>query len=73
MTEKQGQWHWSKWLGGLATNHDDEGNMLLAGIIPDQAALHGILAQIRDLGLPLISLKRVENKKARRDCCENSY
>ena len=47
---------WSEWLGGLAITHDGQGCTLLVGIIPDQAALHGILAQIRDLGLTLISL-----------------
>ncbi len=48
--------HWSDWLGGLEISCDAEGNSLLTGIVPDQAALHGILAQIRDLGLPLIAL-----------------
>ena len=48
--------HWSDWLGGLDITHDTQGNSLLTGIVPDQAALHGILAQIRDLGLTLISL-----------------
>lgn len=48
--------HWSDSLGGLEISHDAQGNSLLTGIIPDQAAPHGILAQIRDLGPPLISL-----------------
>jgi hypothetical protein len=48
--------YWSDWLGGLEINHDAQGNSLLTGIIADQAALHGILAQIRDLGLILISI-----------------
>jgi hypothetical protein len=48
--------YWSDWLGGLAINRDAQGNTLLTGVVPDQAALHGILVQIRDLGLPLISL-----------------
>ena len=48
--------HWADWLGGLSITHDAQGNSLLTGIVPDQAALHGILAQIRDLGLTLISL-----------------
>ena len=34
---------WSEWLGDLRINYDDEGNTLLSGCIPDQAALHGIL------------------------------
>jgi hypothetical protein len=48
--------HWADWLGGLSITHDTQGNSLLTGLVPDQAALHGILAQIRDLGLTLISL-----------------
>lgn len=48
--------HWSDWLGDLAVSYDDQGNTILSGRIVDQAALHGILAQIRDLGLTLISL-----------------
>ena len=48
--------HWSDWLGGLEITHDSQGNSLLTGVVPDQAALHGILAQIRDLGLTLISI-----------------
>lgn len=48
--------HWADWLGGLSITHEAQGNSLLSGVVPDQAALHGILAQIRDLGLTLISL-----------------
>jgi hypothetical protein len=48
--------HWSDWLGGLQISHDSDGNSLLTGAVPDQAALHGILIQIRDLGLTLISI-----------------
>jgi hypothetical protein len=48
--------HWSDWLGGLEITHDEHGNSLLTGVVPDQASLHGILAQIRDLGLTIISL-----------------
>lgn len=48
--------HWADWMGGLSITHDLQGNSLLTGFIPDQAALHGILAQIRDLGLTLISI-----------------
>ena len=48
--------HWSEWLGDLEIIYDNQGNTLLSGGIVDQAALHGILAQIRDLGLTLISL-----------------
>lgn len=48
--------HWSDWLGGLNITQDAQGYSLLTGPVPDQAALHGILTQIRDLGLVLISL-----------------
>jgi hypothetical protein len=51
--------HWSDWLGGMEITQDRHGNSLLTGNIPDQAALHGILNQIRDLGLTLISIKHV--------------
>jgi len=51
--------HWSEWLGGLAIAHDD-GHTLLTGFIPDQSALYGILGQISNLGLTLISLKSSE-------------
>jgi len=48
--------HWSDYLGNLEILHDCQGNTKLCGIVKDQAALHGILAQIRDLGLSLISV-----------------
>ena len=49
--------HWSERLGGLAISHDERGCTLLTGFVPDQAALHGILGQFRDLGLTLIWVK----------------
>jgi hypothetical protein len=48
--------HWSDWLGGLEITQDEQGNSLLTGVVPDQAALHGILVQIRDLRLTLVSI-----------------
>jgi hypothetical protein len=54
---------WSEWLGGLAIYHDDVGNSLITGEVADQAALHGLLVKIRDLGLPLVSLARIECRK----------
>ncbi|MEO1620718.1 MAG: hypothetical protein AAFU53_06745, partial [Cyanobacteria bacterium J06632_3] len=47
---------WADWFDGLAISHEDSGNTRLTGHITDQSALHGVLAKIRDLGLPLISL-----------------
>ena len=51
---------WSDWFDGftIAPRADDE--TLLTGPVADQAALHGLLGKIRDLGLPLLSVKRVE-------------
>ena len=48
---------WSDWLGGLAVQLQEDGTTLLVGPVVDQAALHGVLNRIRDLGLPLLSVK----------------
>jgi hypothetical protein len=48
--------HWSAWFEGLKLTSLGNGETLIAGSIPDQAALHGILAKIRDLGLQLDSV-----------------
>jgi hypothetical protein len=49
---------WAEWFGGLEVATDKQGNTVLTGPIPDQAALYGLLAKLRDLGLPLVSLER---------------
>lgn len=49
---------WSEWFGGLTVTPQKNGQTLLAGPVRDQAALHGLLAKIRDMGLPLISVNR---------------
>ena len=51
---------WSDWLGGMEIIHDEAGYTQLAGTIADQAALYGLLAKIRDLGLNLVSLNPAE-------------
>ena len=51
---------WTEWFGGLTITLEDNGETLLTGQVADQAALHGLLRKVRDLGLPLISVKRVE-------------
>jgi hypothetical protein len=48
---------WSTWFEGLAITTDMPGQTLIAGPVTDQAALHGLLAKIRDLGLPLLSVR----------------
>lgn len=50
---------WSEWFDGLALSHRSDGTTMLVGPVADQAALHGLLAQVRDLGLPLLSVNRL--------------
>ena len=52
--------HWSTWFEGLAVTSDEPGQTVIAGPVADQAALHGLLAKIRDLGLPLISIHHLD-------------
>jgi len=52
--------HWSDWFEGLTITHNNQNETVLTGPVVDQAALHGILTRIRDLGLPLLSVNRVE-------------
>ena len=47
---------WSDWFDGLTVTNGERGESLLAGSIPDQAALHGLLIKVRDLGLPLLAV-----------------
>ena len=47
---------WTNWFSGLAITLEDNGDTLLTGLIVDQAALHGLLRKVRDLGMPLISV-----------------
>lgn len=50
---------WIEWFEGLAITLEDNGHTLLTGLVVDQAALHGLLRKVRDLGIPLISVNRV--------------
>ena len=47
---------WTDWFGGLTVTQEDNGETLLSGPVVDQAALHGLLKKVRDLGMPLISV-----------------
>jgi len=51
---------WSEWFDGLTITPTDDGETLLTGPVADQAALHGLLRKVRDLGMPLISAIHVE-------------
>ena len=50
---------WTDWFEGLAITLEDNGDALLTGPVVDQAALHGVLKKVRDLGIPLVSVTRV--------------
>jgi hypothetical protein len=52
---------WSDWFDGFTMTPQADGTTLLTGPVADQAALHGLLAKIRDMGLPLLFVKRVED------------
>lgn len=52
--------HWTDWFAGLRVTLDENGETLLTGPVADQSALHGLLKKIRDLGMPLISVNRIE-------------
>jgi hypothetical protein len=51
---------WVQWFDGLTITLEDNGDTLLTGPVADQAALHGILKKVRDVGLPLLSVYFVE-------------
>jgi hypothetical protein len=50
---------WKDWFEGLTITLEENGDTLLTGPVVDQAALHGLLKKVRDLGIPLISVIRV--------------
>jgi len=47
---------WADWFGGLTITLEEGGDTLLTGLVADQAALHGLLKKVRDLGMPLLSV-----------------
>ena len=58
----QGHLHsrWAAWFDGLSLTNEPDGTTLISGLVVDQAALHGLLQKVRDLGLPLVSVTRVD-------------
>jgi len=54
---------WSDWFDGFTVTREENGETVLTGRVCDQPALHGFLAKIRDLGLPLISVERTREER----------
>jgi hypothetical protein len=52
--------HWSDWFEGLTVTHTDQKETVLTGLVVDQSAMYGLLAKLRDLGLPLLSVSTSE-------------
>ena len=55
---------WTEWFEGLTITLEEDGDTLLTGPVVDQAALHGLLKKVRDLGMPLISVDPVKPSQA---------
>lgn len=55
---------WTDWFGGLTFTLEESGDTLLTGPVADQAALHGLLKKVRDLGTPLISVNSISPDQA---------
>lgn len=57
---------WSAWFDGLTLSHESDHTTSLCGFVPDQAALHGLLMKVRDLGIFLISVEAIDPQSG---CC----
>jgi hypothetical protein len=55
---------WADWFEGLTITLEEDGDTLLTGPVVDQAALHGLLKKVRDLGMPLVSVSPLEHGQA---------
>ncbi|MFC0682774.1 hypothetical protein ACFFGH_33500 [Lysobacter korlensis] len=56
--------HWTEWFGNLALTRESDGTTTLRGPVADQAALHGLLIKVRDLGMTLISVQPIGSPEA---------
>ncbi len=54
---------WADWFEGMTITLEEKGETLLRGLVTDQAALHGLLRKVRDLGMPLISVIAIEHEE----------
>lgn len=52
---------WTEWFEGLIITQEEDGDTLLTGLVIDQAALHGLLKKVRDLGMPLLSIDSMKS------------
>ena len=52
---------WTEWFDGLTITQEEDGDTLLTGPVVDQAALHGLLKKVRDLGMPLLSVDSMKS------------
>ncbi len=64
---------WAAWFDGFSLTREREGTTLLAGPVADQAALHGLLQKVRDLGLPLLSVTCTDPGQPAIPSCESRY
>jgi hypothetical protein len=56
--------HWTDWYEDMTITLEEDGTTLLTGPVVDQAALHGLLRKVRDMGLPLLSVNRIQPGEA---------
>ena len=57
---------WAAWFDGLSLSNENDGTTVIGGPVADQAALHGLLQKVRDLGLPLVSVTEVQPDQSER-------
>jgi hypothetical protein len=58
---------WAAWFDGMSLQHEADGVTAIHGLVADQAALHGMLQRVRDVGIPLVSVTRVDDKEPHPD------
>ena len=55
---------WADWFGGMAVDLTEEGDTILTGPVADQAALHGLLRKVRDIGITLVSVNEIQHHQS---------